>query len=160
MIFAIDPGNIESAYVLVDQDLKPLEFGKEDNETVREIVQSMDYNYFVIEMVASYGMPVGADVFDTCIWIGRFCEIAIRKGIKPQKLYRKKDVGMNLCKVTTARDSNVIQALVDRFAYGQPNYGKGTKNAPGWFYGFKADIWQAYALAVTYSDLYLQQEGK
>ena len=74
MILAIDPGNIERAYVLVDQELKPLEFGKEDNETVREIVQSMDYNYFVIEMVASYGMPVGADVFDKYL-IGRFVRL-------------------------------------------------------------------------------------
>ena len=33
------------------------------------------------------------------------------------------------------------------------NYGKGTKKAPGWFYGFSGDMWQAYALGVTYIDL-------
>jgi hypothetical protein len=43
-------------------------------------------------------------------------------------------------------------AIVDRFASGQPNRGKGTKAKPGWFYGFRADIWQAYALAVLVAD--------
>ena len=44
------------------------------------------------------------------------------------------------------------QALVDRFAPGQPNHGKGTKAEPGFFYGFRADVWQAFALAVYAAD--------
>lgn len=51
-----------------------------------------------------------------------------------------------------ANDATVRQALVDRFAPGQPNHGKGTKAAPGWFHGFRADVWQAYALAVYVAD--------
>jgi|GEM_PF-5339908 len=31
-ILAIDPGNIQSAYVMLDEDLKPLRFGKVKNE--------------------------------------------------------------------------------------------------------------------------------
>ena len=51
------------------------------------------------------------------------------------------------------------QALIDRFAPGVPNGGKGIVNKkvkqPGWFYGFKGDIWQAYAVGVTYYDMYI-----
>lgn len=32
------------------------------------------------------------------------------------------------------------------------NHGKGTKAAPGWFHEFRADIWQAMALAVYTAD--------
>ena len=62
------------------------------------------------------------------------------------------EVKKHLCHNHQAKDSNVIQALVDRFAYGEPNRGKGTRKAPGFFYGFKADVWQSFALAVTYFD--------
>ena len=59
---------------------------------------------------------------------------------------------MNLCHKSTAKDSNITQALVDRFAPNTRNKGKGVKAEPGFFYGFKKDIWQAYALGVTYLD--------
>ncbi len=65
---------------------------------------------------------------------------------------------MHLCGSPRAKDPNVTQALVDRFARGETNYGKGTKKSPGFFYGFSADMWQAYALAVTYLDM--KKEGK
>ena len=35
MIFAIDPGNVESAFVLMDEDYLPVHFGKLPNEEVR-----------------------------------------------------------------------------------------------------------------------------
>jgi hypothetical protein len=56
------------------------------------------------------------------------------------------------CHSAKAKDSNIRQALADRFAPGEPNYGKGTKANQGWFYGFSADVWQAYALAVYAAD--------
>jgi hypothetical protein len=45
-----------------------------------------------------------------------------------------------------AKDSNIRQALIDRFG------DVGTKNNQGFFYGFKKDIWSAFAVGCTYLD--------
>ena len=151
---AIDPGNTESAYVVIEDDTRrPVTFGKIPNDYLLGKMD-MDPNVHfadrvVIEMVASYRMPVGADVFETCVWIGRFVE---RAPVEPE-LQVRGPVKLHHCRSSKAKDSNIIQALVDRFAPGQPNRGKGTKAAPGFFYGFRADIWQAYALAVYAVDM-------
>lgn len=160
MILAIDPGNIESGVVLLDDNLKPIEYGKWNNENVRqELRRNIEkYGYrlhIAIEMIASYGMAVGQSVFETCIWIGRFKEMAEQYNMNVTYIYRK-DEKMNLCNSMKAKDSNIIQALIDRFAPNTPNKGKGSKKEPGWFYGFKKDIWQAYAVGVTYHDMYLK----
>ena len=147
-ILAIDPGNIESAYVIMGEDYKPLEFGKVDNNNLLEYMHIPIYDKVVIEMVASYGMAVGATVFETCVWIGRYLQAA---GVVTERIYRK-DVKMNLCGQTRAKDSNIRQALIDRFAKHDLKNGKGTKGNPDWFYGFKSDIWAAYAVGVTYFD--------
>ena len=146
-ILCIDPGCTESAYVLMDKDYKPLEFGKVENIKMLCLVDEFlicgnAEDKFVIEMVASYGMAVGKEVFETVFWIGRFWQAY--DGLRT-KVYRK-DVKMNLCGQTKARDSNIIQALKDRFG------DKGTVKQKGWFYGFKKDIWQAYAVGITYLD--------
>ena len=154
MILAIDPGNIESAYVLMDYDLKPIEFGKVDNIKMLEIIETEAYEHIAIEMVASYGMAVGETVFETVFWIGRYWETALMNNCTYMKRIYRKDVKMNLCHTMKAKDGNIIQALVDRFAPNTRNKGKGVKANPSWFYGFKADIWQAYAVGVTYYDRY------
>jgi hypothetical protein len=153
-LLAIDPGPIESAWVYIDLDtFRPARpdglraIGKEPNALVRARIRSQPAVPVVIEMVASYGMPVGAEVFSTCVEIGRFVEAA-RDNAGPVRLAFRRAVKLHHCGTSTAKDSNVIQALVDRFASGQHNKGKGTKANPGFFHGFSKDIWQAYALAV------------
>lgn len=60
-IIAIDPGNRQSAYCVIDcNTLRPLEFGKVDNEELRNklvFANEQGWQWAVIEMVASYGMP-------------------------------------------------------------------------------------------------------
>jgi hypothetical protein len=153
-ILAIDPGNFCSGWVIVDTDdgLSPLSFGKSLNaDVLLAIGDSHQYDCAVIEMIASYGMPVGAEVFDTCVWIGRFTQALLHENCDATLTFRK-DVKVHHCHSTKANDANVTQALVDRFARGAPNRGKGTKGKPGFFHGFSADIWQAYALAVQHAD--------
>jgi hypothetical protein len=154
-VLAIDPGNVESAYVLIAGDRRPIEFGKLPNA---ELLAGLRYgplgsraDHHAIEMITSYGMSVGAEVFATCVWIGRFYE-AIDRNVHEPILTARLPVKLHHCRDSRAKDSNIRQALVDRFAPGQPNHGKGTKAAPGWFYGFRSDVWQAYALAVYVAD--------
>lgn len=153
-VLAIDPGNTESAYVLIDGDRRPLFFDKLPNDVLllalRTDVHLKAVDHVAIEMVASYGMAVGADVFETCVWTGRFYETIARR--TDPLLVKRHPVKVHHCHSAKAKDSNIRQALVDRFAPGQPNHGKGTKADPGWFYGFRADVWQAYALAVYVAD--------
>lgn len=163
MILAIDPGNKESGVVIVDsKTLKPIFAEKMDNDELIDCIYEKfepfnAYNDVAIEMIASYGMPVGVEVFETCVFIGRLKEAIsnVYPGVSIDYIYRK-DEKMNLCQSMKANDTTIKQALVDRFTPGQKNYGKGTKKEPGWFYGFAKDIWAAYAVAVTYKDMYLK----
>lgn len=157
-VLAIDPGNTESGWALIDSaTCTPIRFGKTANADLQDHLWTaapgvIEADHAVIEMVASYGMAVGATVFETCVWIGRFyTAVECHTGDEPELIYRR-DVKLHHCGQTKAKDSNITQALADRFAPGQKNHGKGTKAEPGFFFGFKADIWQAYALAVLAAD--------
>ena len=163
-LLAIDPGSTASGWVLIDVDTRrPLRFGKTENVKLRDEIDMRlgEATHVVIEMVASYGMAVGADVFETCVWIGRFAESIRRYRFDRQEpaLVKRLAVKTHHCHSARATDSTIRQALVDRFAHGQPNHGKGTKAAPGWFHGFHTDLWQAYALAVYAADTRPTQEG-
>jgi len=155
-LIAIDPGPTESGICILDEHYKPLEAGKTENLLLLDnLTLPTDETTIslVIEMVGHYGtgMPAGKDVFETCVWIGRFLQWFEDRGIATDRLERR-EVKLHLCGNARARDSNIRQALVDRFAPFTKNYGKGTKKAPGWFYGFASDAWQAYALGVTFMD--------
>lgn len=155
MIFAIDPGPTQTAWVHADLDLKPLRHGKVGNHELLHILRSevpgWHVRHVAIEMIASYGMPVGKEVFETCVWIGRFIQVSPAREVGLTRPTRKQIV-THLCGTAKGKDSNVRQALVDRFTPGEPNHGKGTKASPGWFHGFHSDIWAAYAVAVYTRD--------
>lgn len=162
MIFAIDPGNELSAYVILGDGLRPTRFGKITNEEMIGVIRATfspsayEDHRFAIEMIGHYGtgMPAGKTVFDTCVWIGRFVqEYYALQGKEPTFIMRK-DEKMNLCGNMKAKDSNIRQALIDRFGV------VGTKKNPGWFYGVSKDVWQAIAVGVTYYDMYMKGENK
>ncbi len=163
-ILALDPGNEYTGYVKVEHDgseiTKVVAAGKICNTDIFSVMANLqvcEHADIVIEMIAGMGMPVGQEVFDTCVWIGRFWEAATTKtwAQAVRKIYRREEK-LYLCGSLQAKDANIRQALVDRYAPGQPNYGKGTKQKPGFFYGFSADMWAAMAVAVTYFDKYIK----
>lgn len=167
LIFAIDPGDVQSAYCIVDAETyKPLEFGKVANAELRDVLmrklasdEDSTIYTVVIERIASYGMAVGATVFTTCEWIGRFAQIAENYYFTPQYVYRK-DEKLTICGDSRAKDANIRRALIDRFAKHDFKNGRGTKANPDWFYGFHSDIWSAFAIAVTHIDMIKEGERR
>jgi len=108
-------------------------------------------------MVACYGMAVGKTVFDTAFWAGVFynkMDVAINESVLVYRTQVKKNFNKDLPKgEKVTNDSSIINYLANRFSPNEPNRGKGKKDSPSWFYGFKADIWQAYAVGVAYIDM-------
>ena len=145
-VFAIDPGPTFSAYVVWDGK-SILSKGKVPAAEILPHIGIHDRSCrFVCEMVACYGLPVGVEIFETCVWIGRYLE---KTQGQMERMTRGK-VKMHLCHSMKANDSTIRQALIDRF--GKP----GTRKEPGITYGLSGDMWAAFALAVTYCD---QQTG-
>ena len=166
-VIAIDPGTAQSGVCIVrTEDYRPMWCSKVKNESVYSeilfhldeigaLAGAMNGNVqIVIERMQGNSMPVSSDVFLTCEWIGRFDILFRRRFDGPTAYVYRRDEYKELCaNLYSHNDKGVRQSLVDRFAYGEPNYGKGTKKAPGWFYGFAADTWSAYAIAVTFIDI-------
>lgn len=146
-LLAIDPGPTQSAFVVMD-DGAVVAHGLASNVEILSAlpeVKAWLATRLVLEMVASYGMPVGAEVFETCVWIGRY-EQAFAPYGAVEKLYRR-EVKLHLCNSMRATDANVRAAVLDKF--GGKRRAVGTKHAKGPLYGVKKDIWQALAVAVT-----------
>lgn len=153
---AIDPGNKESAYCLYypeEADVKDrLGYaGKIDNEAMLDICLkgSIGADLLVIEMIACMGMAVGATVFDTVFWSGRFVQAAQL----PFELVYRREEKLHICGNPRAKDTNIRQALLDKFGE------KGTKKNPGPLYHFKADMFAALAVAVTFAETRMKHEN-
>lgn len=150
-LLAIDPGNIESAYVLYDtHEERPLAFAKWPNHDILSGIAGTEADELAVEMIASYGMAVGAEVFETCVAIGRFLERWNARGLLWVGRYRlvyRREVKLHLCQSPRAKDANVRQALIDR--YGGKDKAVGKKASPGPLYGLSGDCWAALGVAVT-----------
>lgn len=143
-ILGIDPGNEQSALVHLENGVI---LGKAYlyNDDVPGVIRAFHVDLVAIERIASYGMPVGREVFETCFWTGRFWQTAVDMGFKVDLIERLK-VKQHLCHDSRAKDGNIRQALIDRF--GPP----GTKKNPGGTYGISGDVWAALAVVVTAYD--------
>lgn len=161
-ILAIDPGNIESGWCIIDGDaLRPVSFDKSPNGLILPLLAPggslFPFSEVVIERVASYGMAVGRDVFETCEWVGRFTQRARDSGLPVYYVYRREEK-LHICGDSKAKDANIRRALIDRFAGHDLANGKGTKDDPDFFYGFRKDIWSAYAVGLTYLETHDKAE--
>ena len=154
-ILAIDPGHTQSAYVNFDVAARRLDsFGKCPNAELLDAVRGHragSADHLVIEQVACMGMAVGAEVFETVFWSGRFAQAWSCQG-RPWSRVKRHEVKMHLCGNMRAKDPNIRQALIDMFSDGRgKEVAVGRKAAPGPLFGVSADVWAALAVAVTWA---------
>lgn len=163
-ILSIDPGNTKSGWILYGPGSMTVhDMGISDNfklldQISLEIAGELRCvaNHMAYEMVASYGMPVGKSVFETCVWIGRF--IQAWGGGAP--VYRK-DVKMHLCHSMRAKQSNIRQAIIDKFP--PTGGGKipqiGIKAKPGPLFGISSHLWSALGVALYYAETVIEKDN-
>lgn len=151
-VLAIDPGTEQSGWCLYHPSGRVLGSGVKPNDIMLMEIRYSHAESLAIEMIASYGMPVGREVFETVVWIGRFQQVW-RNPEAVQLTYRR-DVKLHLCGTSKAKDANIRQALLDRFP--RTGGGKtpqvGTKAAPGPLYGVSTHAWAALGVAVLVTD--------
>lgn len=144
-VLAIDPGPKISALVLWN-GREILQAQMVENEAVATLAslwlaQCTVYEpVLAIEWITHYGCPVGADIFETCRWVGRF-QVQLEGHVSGSRIVPRYLVKQWHCGRPSAKDSNVLAALKEK--YGE----KGTKQRPGLTYPLKGDLWQAFALA-------------
>ena len=163
---AIDPGTTMSAYVVMNEDYVPLMYGKKPNAEVLDMVKTALIDELVIECMEARHIEqgvIGDETYETCIWIGRFIQAAYQRIIAVHRVYRREE---RSCLIPSKRnklpalpewagksaDAQIRAALIQRFAVFDKKNGKGTRENPDVFYGFAADVWQAYAVGVVHID--------
>lgn len=147
ILLGIDPGPEKSYWLKWDTENQII--------TKRGVFFNPDFfilfptDIVVIEDIECFGMPVGKSVFETAKAIGRFLQQADDHGIRIIQVYRR-EIKLHFCNSVRAKDSNIRQAILDRF--GGKEKAIGNKKNPGVLYGIKKDWWSALALCLWYSD--------
>lgn len=156
MITAIDPGTTKSALVTIGGENKGFRITEKiilENELIIGLINKFEFcpkmPQLVIEDLQSFGMPIGQEVLQTAVWIGRFYqEFLSCTGTRPIMVFRKQ-IKLHFCNSLKAKDPNIRAAIIDQFGGKETAIGKKAK--PGPLYGVKADEWSALALAL-YAD--------
>lgn len=138
-LLAIDPGNVQSAWILFDDGLIS-EFAITPNADMPDHFDGLDH--VAIEYMRPRGMPTSQEEMDTQFWAGRLVH---HFGAPWTPIFRH-DVKLHVCGNARAKDKNIRQAMLDRFG------SKGTKKQPGPLYGFKDDLFSALAIGCTWLD--------
>lgn len=187
-LLAIDPGNEKSAWCVL-QDGVPVEFAKEPNEDLRRrlrlrefkcgLATSGEYTDLIMEMMAPRGMPTSAEEMRALWWAGRLVESWCHLSGTSHEVTRLA-VKIHICGRANAKDSNIRQALIDKFGgnsvaiggkkcrkckgkgwagRGRPTCDEcdGTKweHPPGPLYGIAADVWAALGVGITYLETHV-----
>jgi hypothetical protein len=165
LVLAIDPGTTESAYVIVDAALRPVEFQKISNGELLSRIEGAPYSRTrwceltacALEMPA-YAMMSGTEVYTTCRWLGnfehawRYCwtdwstdTIGRGEAIALVTRHQTKMHLLGRCsRLGRTADAAIRAALIAK--HGGPS---STKKG-GELYGVVGDCWAALAVAHTF----------
>lgn len=141
----IDPGPTQSALVLLEGNEvkdKGIFCNHDALQWLRDTLSQYGVCDVAIEFIQSYGMPVGSEVFKTCLWAGRFVQVAEECGATV-RLYSRPKIKAYVTRQAHAKDSDVRQSLMLRYG--------GTKKLEA-LCGFKTHLWSALAVAVYHAD--------
>ena len=148
-IICIDPGTRESGYAILDSATWPPAVGDcgvmQNEFVVQSLVGCWKGSPTIVEKIESYGMAVGAEVFETVFWTGVF---AAEFGMENTHRLPRREVKLALCGSPRAKDANIRQAILD--IYGGKDAAIGNKKNPGPLYLVKSHAWAALAVGLTY----------
>ena len=146
-VLAIDPGPVNTAYALVRRKDRHLyAFGLISNQMLLWHLEKLLPADVAIEMIASYGMAVGAEVFETCVWIGRIMQHLESCGADDISRIFRREVKIAMCGSMQAKDANVRQAIIDSY---QANQSNDVTKKGGSLYKVSKDVWAAIGVALT-----------
>lgn len=136
-LFSIDPGNIKSAYVILEDGIPTESKIVPNDDMIRLCWDEIAADAMCIEYMRSRGMPTANEELDTQFWAGRFVQ-AWQSCADPEPWYPiyRMDVKMTICGQTKARDSHIRQGIINLF--GGQNAAIGGKKCKkckgkGWF---------------------------
>lgn len=159
ILCAIDPGNVQSAYVIFDsQEFKIIDFGLlENNELISNVLTKKDFSLLVIEYPKPRGQPMYYQLVDTIFWIGRFVQVCVSDVLKEWIPIDRKDIKMHLTSSTKSKDTHIRSALIEKFfileeGEYKPAVGLRQTKVPLALKGISKDVWAALAVAVTYTE--------
>ena len=176
-ILAIDPGMALSAYVAMTDEYGIISKAKCKNQDVLCLINEGAFTDVVIECMEPRTLNIkkpgdgkqlppqriGDETYETCYWIGRFMEAAIRRGMDVHRVYRSEERRRIIPSkrnglpplappVPKSPDAQIRRALIARFARHDRINGKGNAKQRDVFYGFSADVWNAFAVGVVFLD--------
>jgi hypothetical protein len=150
LLYAVDPGTIQSALVMIEPGGPNGIIIRGHQTLLNGALLTMlarlrsPHDTLVIEEIQSMGMAVGQDVFTTVWWAGRFYE-AWQHAHRYQ--LPRRPIKLHLCGNMQAKDSNIRTALMDKFGGADAI---GVKARQGPLYGVKGHEFAALAVAVTW----------
>ena len=149
-VWGVDPGTFKSGAILWNSSVPKAEYlGDIPNEYLCDLLVSKPADLVVLELITSYGIPIGKETMQALLMIGRIQE-ACRINSQPCVLVTRQDVRIHLCGTAKSGDPNVRKAITDRYGcWEHGKTGKGTKANPGPLYPVTGHMMSALAVAVT-----------